>query len=122
MLDPRFDTIREKGGPRYAAFLAAGFREHYQSGPRTTPFLLQKRIIRTSDDATLFFVNVWVFIRDSAWCHIGPLAYEAEGQFDTVDTRRTFNVMLFCEDAKPAEIEAFFQRIFDAMGCRSYSE
>jgi hypothetical protein len=120
--DPRFAAIRALGGDRYAAFLAAGYREWYAGhAPKSTPFLLQ-RGIRDADGTRLYFVHAWAYDR-SDYLPERPFGLAFDAQFNGhADQSPTFNVELFDHGQGPADVEAFFARLYAAMGCEPYGD
>lgn len=115
--DDRFAGVRQRGGEKYAAWLAAGYRECYSAMGKSTPFLLQKRF-RDASGVTTHFVNVWAYdwseYRD--W-HGDDVTYMASCQFNTSGDQQTFNVeLLHLED--PESTEQFFDRVYRLMECR----
>lgn len=121
-IDTRFDVIRELGSKRYQSFLDAGYTEYY-SGEflRSTPYLLQKAI-KNTEGLILFFVDVFVYdfsnIRSARPSLVG---YQPEANFQNhLGNIPTFTVTLIDDEMTPAEIEAFFQRIYATMECEPY--
>jgi len=122
--DERFEWVRRQGGDRYFAWLAAGYKESFQGQPlgRMTNYLLQKRI-RDARGTTLFFINTWVYdwTNCSNWSS-ERIAYEAEANFNSHgDQPPTFNVVLHRPET-PEATEAFFRKMYDAMGCQPYGD
>lgn len=119
--DPRFAHVRHVGGHVYAAFLAAGYREYYQSsGFRSTPYLLQK-CIRGPKRNKLYYINIWAYDHTKyvGACH-HPFGLAAECQFNT-RTDLTFNVEL--NNARDvAKTEEFFKAVYMRMGCEPYED
>lgn len=122
--DERFEWVRRRGGEKYAAWLAAGYRECYQGQAlgRMTNFLLQKRI-RDARGVTLYFINVWAYDnhRWPDW-NGDPVSFEAECHFNThIGQSPTFNVALHHPET-PEQTEAFFLKMYHAMGCEPYGD
>lgn len=123
MDDYRFERIRKLGGERYASWLAAGYREFWQDYAlgKSTPYLLQ-RPVEDADGTRLFFVDVWVY-DTSVWPNYpgDSVSYHADVQFNVHLGQQTFDVGLHAPGT-PAETEAFFLRIYNAMGCEPYGD
>lgn len=122
--DERFEWVRRRGGEKYAAWLAAGYRECYQPNPilRTTPFLLQKRL-RDEAGETMLFVNVWAYDWTDYKLRQGEaVSYEAECHYNGhIGQSPTFDVVLHHPET-PGATEAFFLKMYDAMGCQPYGD
>lgn len=122
--DPRLDGIREAGGERYAAFLAAGFREWYsEAGRHGTKYLLQKRIRRGDD--TAYFIDCWVHDwRSYRGRHesLPLITFQLEAHFYASGAVPYFTVTRNWFDGSPGEAEAFFADVYDRMGCQPYEQ
>lgn len=111
--------IRQLGGERYAAFLAAGYREYYTATSlRNTPYLLQRAICRGTQ--RLFYLNVWVYEMPTE----KRIEFSPEVQYNTrSDHGPVFNVEVHPHDTMtPASLETFFLRLYDAMECEPYGD
>ena len=117
--EQRLAHIREIGGERYQAFLTAGYGEWYlESALHCTPYLLQKCIYGAHGDK-LYYINVWVYDFQGFRSAI-PVGWQPEADFTSGDLV-SFHVVMHCADTMtPQDIEAFFQRQYEAMECEPY--
>ena len=120
--DAFFAPIRQAGGERYAAFLAAGYREyHDRSMFHRSPYMLQK-CIKGEVHSKLYYIDVWCYDHSD---HVPdhPFGVQPEVQFNTHgDQSPTFDVHLFAGEMSVQAIEDFFRSIYDRMGCQPYDD
>lgn len=112
-----FFTELETACPATKAYREAGHRWHKSTGSAGQRYdaLLQKAIYR--DGVKAFWVNVEVW--DHRKWGEDRIGLTADSQMET-KSGQTFNVTLLYPGDAPAETEAFFARIFDAMDCKNY--
>jgi hypothetical protein len=118
--DPAFDSIRMAGAEPYQAFLDAGYGEHFCThGLKYTSYLLQKQI-KGSDGKCLFFVDVWVYDRRNEASGPRGISYMPEAQ---MKGHPTIDVSMHHEPGiGPDAIEAYFSKLYEAMGCTPYDD
>jgi hypothetical protein len=95
--------------------VAAGYRTWTPSSADRYDLLYQKRV--KDDRGTRYFVNVrfWRFSKYSTPERPVEDGWDAEARFDGRGGSRSFAVSTSVRHDTPAEVEAFFARVWDAM-------
>jgi hypothetical protein len=108
------EWITEHDATLLPTWEGAGYRLHVPSSFKQYADALLQKKIRTRN-AVLYFINVNVYGLRSG----DRIKLTADCQFNTSSNKPTFDVELY-RAMPPAETEAFFQKIYDTMGCDAY--
>ena len=120
----KLESIRRVGGARYQAFVLAGYHEYACGAMLKSADTLLQKCIRDKEGNRLYFINVWCYDWTKYSNHSLPdnkFSIQPDVQFDAHGDK-TFDVTLHNAYAGVGEIEAFFEKVYLAMGCEPYEK